>query len=58
METKLADAERKGIEAIIFLQSMAGIKESEEQALKGWRGMDSYQKAETLRIYEIFHKED
>lgn len=45
--------EQKGIEAIIFLQSLAGIEESEEDARKGWRSLTDMQKRSTMQTYSM-----
>jgi hypothetical protein len=43
--------EEKGIEAIIYLQSLAGIDESKEEARKGWASMNDSEKRHTLDVY-------
>lgn len=40
-------SEKQGIKAIIALQAVAGIVESEEQAKEGWNGFSDYEKANT-----------
>lgn len=45
--------EERGIEAIIFLQSLAGIEESEEDARKGWRSLTDMQKRSTMQTYSM-----
>ena len=47
------ETEDKGIEAIIFLQSLVGIVESREQATVGWRAMRDWEKASTMRTYRL-----
>jgi len=44
----------EGIKAIIFLQSMAGIEETEEQATKGWNSMAQWEKESTEKAYKLF----
>lgn len=44
--------EEQGIKAIIALQKIAGITESEEHAKRGWSKLDDYAKEQT----EIAHK--
>jgi len=49
--------EEKGIIAIISLQGLVKIKESEEDALAGWRAMTAKQQQQTLSLYkELFGK--
>ena len=45
--------ENEGIKAIIFLQSMAGIDESEEDAKKGWRGLSEAEREKTMEVYAM-----
>jgi len=40
-----------GIKAIIFLQAMAGIEETEEKARLGWENMQPWEQETTLRFY-------
>lgn len=47
-------AETDGIKAIIYLQSMAGITETPEQAKKGWESMRAHERDRTLRLYRQF----
>jgi hypothetical protein len=46
--------EEAGIKAIIMLQAMAGINESREDALKGWRKMSDSEKENTMAAFDIF----
>lgn len=46
--------EQEGIKAIIALQAMAGITESEEDAKKGWQSMSKYERDITLSAYRMF----
>lgn len=50
--------EQKGIEAIIYLQSLARVPETEEEAKAGWNAMSDSEKAVTLKMYEIFTQGD
>lgn len=43
-----------GIKAIIYLQSIAGITETSEQAKRGWSIMSTHERDTTLRIYRQF----
>ncbi len=45
---------QRGIAAIIFLQDMMGIKETPESAAKGWDGLSSGFKQQTLDAYDAF----
>jgi len=45
--------EKQGIEAIIYLQSLAGITETEEQARAGWRSMSDSEKQTTMFTYNL-----
>lgn len=45
--------EIEGIEAIIYLQSLAGIEEPVERAKAGWRSMTPRQREATLDAYKI-----
>jgi len=56
MDEKFQDinpSEPEGIKAIIFLQALAGIKESEEEAKIGWREMTSYDQENTMAAYKV-----
>ena len=48
------EEEKKGVEAILFLQSMNGIEEPPDRALRNWRSFSEYDKKNTLRAYDIF----
>ena len=43
----------KGIKAIIYLQSMAGIRESRDKAERGWDGMSEHEQETTIHVYEM-----
>lgn len=43
--------QEKGIEAIIYLQSLYGITETREQAIKGWNGITLGEQDYTLALY-------
>jgi hypothetical protein len=43
--------EQKGIEAIIYLQSLSDITESEDDARKGWQGMSPAEQNATMAVY-------
>lgn len=47
--------EEEGVEAIQFLQGLAGIKESKEAARKGWSRMTDEEKSGTEKAYRIFY---
>lgn len=44
----------QGIKAIIALQGMAGIVESQESAGAGWDRLSEDQQAYTMQVYEMF----
>ncbi len=46
--------QEEGVKAIIFLQNMAGITDTETQALVGWNKMSQGEKKSTLSVYEMF----
>lgn len=50
---KQLPTEEEGIKMIIALQAFAGIKETEEQARRGWAGMSDREKEQTARAYEF-----
>lgn len=50
--------EQDGIRAIIYLQSMAGIVETEETARKGWRKMSVHDRQSTMIAYLMFKVPD
>ena len=41
----------EGVQAIIYLQAVAGIEETLEKASAGWFGMNEHEKNSTLDIY-------
>ena len=45
------DAEKEGAKAIIFLQGLEGIEETEDSALEGWRRLCVRHKDQTMRAY-------
>jgi len=47
-------SDKEGIKAIIFLQSMGGTKETEEQAAAGWNSMKQWEKESTEKAYKLF----
>ena len=47
-------SEEEGINAIIKLQAMAGIVESEEKAKIGWNNMADWEKNQTEQAYDQF----
>jgi hypothetical protein len=49
--------EQAGVNAIIALQAMVGIVETEEQAKRGWTSMSAHEKESTLEIYEKLCKQ-
>lgn len=51
MNNEEQEREKQGIEAIIYLQNMAGIKETEETAMNGWRKMTKREQDFTLNFY-------
>ena len=48
---ELSDIERRGIEAIKYLQNLAAIPETDSTALVGWRGMNKHDQDYTLMFY-------
>jgi hypothetical protein len=48
---ELDERTKKGIQAIKYLQGMAAIDETDEQALRGWRGMTEHEQDFTLEFY-------
>ena len=54
-DTNELQLEKDGVEAIIFLQSIVGITETQEYALRSWRRMADWEKQATMTTYEIFH---
>ena len=47
-------SDEEGVKAIVFLQMMAGVQESEEVALKNWQAMSDLDKEHTEIIYNAF----
>ena len=45
-----AEYETRGVEAIVYLQSMAGINEPEDHAMAGWAKMEPLQQEFTLAL--------
>lgn len=45
--------EEQGIKAIIALQTMVGVTETEEQAKKGWDMMSDFDKKQTENAHHI-----
>lgn len=52
-KAKITKKDKDGIKAIIFLQEFAGIKESKDKALRGWRGMNAHEQEHTLKTYQM-----
>lgn len=50
--------EEDGVKAIIFLQGLSGITETEEQARSGWKEMSDDEKASTMAAYEALKEDD
>ena len=50
----MTEEEKKGVEAITYLQAMASVDEPPERALASWRGFSDHQKKRTLETYELF----
>ena len=46
----------EGAKAIIALQNIAGIEESEEKALKGWQNMANWEKESTESAFNTFFR--
>ncbi len=42
---------QEGVKAIVHLQSLVDIEESEENALKGWLSMSASEKEHTMKFY-------
>jgi hypothetical protein len=51
MTNEEKEREEKGIAAIIYLQSLAGLTETEEEARKGWRAMHEAERQGTLTLH-------
>lgn len=56
MDTTLTPEEKEGVQAIQFLQNMAGIKGTNADAIKGWHGMADWEKASTMAAYGYLSK--
>lgn len=54
-EIQMTEEERAGVEAIIYLQSLAGIDEPQDVALKNWRNFSQWEKSNTMAAYSLFH---
>jgi len=52
----MSDANENGIQAIIDLQALAGITESQEDAERGWNAMSEDEQEQTLMAYEMLCK--
>lgn len=48
----MAQYEALGVRAIIALQKVVGVIESEAQASTGWRSMDPHEREQTLMAYD------
>ena len=44
--------EQAGVKAIIALQALIGIEETEEQAKLGWANMSAHEKESTIQIHK------
>jgi hypothetical protein len=53
----MTEKQKQGVKAIQFLQKMAGIDESEIDALIGWDEMTKAEKENTMSAYISFSKE-
>ncbi len=47
----LTDEEKLGVEAIIYLQSLAHITEPKDIALANWRNFSQMEKDHTMQVY-------
>lgn len=56
METKEQPSEADGIKAIIYLQSMLSIQETEEGARAGWARMSEDERRRTMDAYRAVSK--
>ena len=52
--TAITVSDKEGAEMIVYLQKLADIKESPEDALKGWKRMSESEKHSTVRTYNTF----
>ena len=48
--------EEDGVKAIIYLQKLAGKDEPEDKARRGWRGMQDWEKQQTIYFYNLFNQ--
>lgn len=48
--------EEEGIAAIKYLQGLADIPETDDQARRGWRSFSDREKEFTMMTYEMIHK--
>lgn len=53
----LTEYEQQGVNAIIKLQELGGMKETQEQALAGWRSMNRHEQEFTLEAASRFDGE-
>lgn len=53
----VSEKEQAGIEAIVFLQSLAGVVEPADQALVKWRAMSDYERHMTTVLCELMKSE-
>lgn len=51
--TSMTPEEQKGVRALIYLQEMLGLTETEEQAIVGWRRMTQKEKDRTISAYRV-----
>ena len=51
----LTEDEKQGVKMIQALQLMAGVTESDEDALEGWRKMSQEDRKQTEAAYQFFH---
>jgi hypothetical protein len=50
---KLSPEDEAGVQAIIYLQGLAGIKETETSALHGWRQLSVDHRRRTMAAYRL-----
>lgn len=48
--------EEEGVKAIIALQFLTGVRETEEQAKIGWNGMNEEEQEFTIKVHEALRK--
>jgi len=58
VNSQLTEEEKKGVRAIVYLQSLAGITETEEQAIIGWRLMTPGEQEQTLYVFKIIRPKE